>query len=1090
MAQKRFNMEGGFITNGDSQVEGNLSVTGSPTLIDHVTTKVYVDTAIAGVAGNNQGISGNGDLFMSGHIIPTIDSDGTTGYDLGSPAMKWRDLYLSQGSLYIDGQKVIESTGGTIVVQADPNQSLTTKVSGTGVLTLDSDTTVNIAGTLQMATGMKITDQGGNAVVFGDKVDLDNNQIINVGTPTAAGHVTTKGYVDQEISNVINGAPGALDTLNELANALGDDANFAGTITNELALKATIAYVDAQISGVNAGSTGATGATGATGPQGEVGPAGSGSTGPQGLQGIQGIQGIQGETGADSVVAGPQGPAGAQGPAGGSGSDGAAGANGADGVAGAAGADGADGVDGADGATGATGAQGVQGTSIVGETGPTGATGPAGADGADGSTYSDTDVSTYLSGNLNTTIVPDTDATYDIGSAFYKIRDLYLSNNSLHIGDGTLSNDGSNNLLFNGADVMDYANVKNKPTTLAGYGIIDGPVAGPQGNAGAAGSQGIQGNTGTAGATGPAGTAGAQGIQGIQGAAGLGINFLGQVATTGDLPTGSNTQGDAYIVQADDSLHVWDGTSAWVSGGSIQGPQGIQGVQGTAGADGAGGSGAAPVRVNFIATAGQTTKTGLTYTVGNIDCYVNGSKMMLGTDFTATDSVSVTFASALEIDDEVQLIMGTSASAAGGGSSVTAYADLAAIPTSGNTEGDMAFASDTKALYVWDGTEWDRIFSGSNESPDWTTAPSDTLSLEIDGTPTIKTVAATDPDGFPIVYSYDTNPPNQTIATISNTGGAFTFTPSVSQVDEGEFTMRYKAFDGVRTLSKSTIVSLMFGPGATFNALFINTTSGTIYEVVGGADEANATDLQTAITAAQPGDIIYLKPAASGEGHFKYIGDTGGGHNLWEDKAFSFVGGGVDPTKTFIWHNHNGTTTNRDYPIFANSINATIAATLPDTGSYQQTAFNLTYHRHQSTGTNYSNALTGSSSYGGGMMLNCIIDLNGGGFSWGYDNTSSLLHRRTFKNCTFLNGSNVGSYSGNSGSVRVIDCAFSGGISTSVMTSVGTNVANVNVNGWKYDTRAIDLYAHYAFTAAGHMKNLSTRTSVNTLFNTWNEPDA
>jgi len=325
MAQKRFNMEGGFITNGDSQVEGNLSVTGSPTLIDHVTTKVYVDTAIAGVAGNQQGISGNGDLFMSGHIIPTIDSDGTTGYDLGSPAMKWRDLYLSEGSLYIDGQKVIESNSGTIVVQADPNQSLTTKVTGTGVLTLDSDTTINMAATLQMATGMKITDQGGNAVVFGDKVDLDNNQIINVGSPTSAGHVTTKGYVDQEISNIINGAPGALDTLNELANALGDDANFASTMTNELALKATIAYVDAQISGVNAGSTGATGATGATGPAGPQGPAGSGATGPQG---IQGIQGEDGPAGADGV-AGP------------------AGADGADGADGAAGADGADGADGA-----------------------------------------------------------------------------------------------------------------------------------------------------------------------------------------------------------------------------------------------------------------------------------------------------------------------------------------------------------------------------------------------------------------------------------------------------------------------------------------------------------------------------------------------------------------------------------------------------------------------------------------------------------------------------------------------------------------------------------------------------------------------
>jgi hypothetical protein len=40
---------------------------------------------------------------------------------------------------------------------------------------------------------------------------------------------------------LINGAPGALDTLNELASALGDDANFAATVTNSLALKAALA---------------------------------------------------------------------------------------------------------------------------------------------------------------------------------------------------------------------------------------------------------------------------------------------------------------------------------------------------------------------------------------------------------------------------------------------------------------------------------------------------------------------------------------------------------------------------------------------------------------------------------------------------------------------------------------------------------------------------------------------------------------------------------------------------------------------------------------------------------------------------------
>lgn len=65
------------------------------------------------------------------------------------------------------------------------------------------------------------------------------------GTPTAptAGRgtnstqIATTAFVVQAITALINGAPGALDTLQELAKALGNDANFAATVTNALAGK-------------------------------------------------------------------------------------------------------------------------------------------------------------------------------------------------------------------------------------------------------------------------------------------------------------------------------------------------------------------------------------------------------------------------------------------------------------------------------------------------------------------------------------------------------------------------------------------------------------------------------------------------------------------------------------------------------------------------------------------------------------------------------------------------------------------------------------------------------------------------------------
>jgi hypothetical protein len=55
-------------------------------------------------------------------------------------------------------------------------------------------------------------------------------------TGSIVGYATTS-YVTTQINNLINGAPGLLDTLDELAAALGDDANFASTITTSLAGK-------------------------------------------------------------------------------------------------------------------------------------------------------------------------------------------------------------------------------------------------------------------------------------------------------------------------------------------------------------------------------------------------------------------------------------------------------------------------------------------------------------------------------------------------------------------------------------------------------------------------------------------------------------------------------------------------------------------------------------------------------------------------------------------------------------------------------------------------------------------------------------
>ena len=115
----------------------------------------------------------------------------------------------------------------------------------------------------------------------------------------------------------------------------------------------------------------------------------------------------------------------------------------------------------------------------------------------------------------------------------------------------------------------------------------------------------------------------------------------------------------------------------------------------------------------------------------------------------------------------------------GGGSSVTAYATAAALPLSGNTVGDQAFVSETGRLYIFTGAGWYNI-ALINTNPNITSGADASYSLNPNGTPTVVTLIANDPEGLPITWSYSV-----TTGSLSNGGGN---TATVTQVDN-EFTI-------------------------------------------------------------------------------------------------------------------------------------------------------------------------------------------------------------------------------------------------------------------------------------------------------------
>jgi len=137
-------------------------------------------------------------------------------------------LYVGQG------------TGGTATVVAvgGPGAYLTSATAGSTYLTISNASSTYL--TQASASSTYVT----QATASSTYAPLASPAL--TGTPTAptasaatnSTQIATTAYVSTAISNLVNGAGAALDTLQELAAALGNDASFSTTITTSIGTKA------------------------------------------------------------------------------------------------------------------------------------------------------------------------------------------------------------------------------------------------------------------------------------------------------------------------------------------------------------------------------------------------------------------------------------------------------------------------------------------------------------------------------------------------------------------------------------------------------------------------------------------------------------------------------------------------------------------------------------------------------------------------------------------------------------------------------------------------------------------------------------
>lgn len=240
------------ITDFNSGVSGLLpSISGNGYVVNTFSNNIYT-ISVSGLQP-----SGNYSLAGHSHVI-----DDVTGLQLALDSKQPSGLYASGIHFHTAGDITNFNSAVSGLIPPSNFTSLTgisgvvVTNTGTNYYVSLSDPTIQLADITDLSSNARtflltpssnnlqtliIDETGSGSIVFNNSPSLS-------GVPTAPTapsgtnntQIANTAFVHTEISNLINSAPSTLDTLNELAAALGNDPNFATTVINSLASKAAL----------------------------------------------------------------------------------------------------------------------------------------------------------------------------------------------------------------------------------------------------------------------------------------------------------------------------------------------------------------------------------------------------------------------------------------------------------------------------------------------------------------------------------------------------------------------------------------------------------------------------------------------------------------------------------------------------------------------------------------------------------------------------------------------------------------------------------------------------------------------------------
>jgi hypothetical protein len=206
-----------------------------------IADKTYVDTAISGLQSASTQVyiplslmgqvDGVAELDSNALIpdaqIPTEITRNTVAQTLTN-----KTIGLGTGITSIYGVDNIEGLAGQNnipIYQAGLDRGGRINISSLGVISVANSGIGYVSGLVTNAGGTRF-----NITVGGNTL---SGTLAEFNAALTDGDFATESYVATAVSNILDAAPETLNTLNELAAAINDDASFASTITTALGTK-------------------------------------------------------------------------------------------------------------------------------------------------------------------------------------------------------------------------------------------------------------------------------------------------------------------------------------------------------------------------------------------------------------------------------------------------------------------------------------------------------------------------------------------------------------------------------------------------------------------------------------------------------------------------------------------------------------------------------------------------------------------------------------------------------------------------------------------------------------------------------------